>query len=153
MTYVKDVFGKDLFDFHKFDPFAVGYDKMFDDLQEMAKNVTKAIPSYPPYNIRQVKDNKWVIELAVAGFAKSDIEVTLEGNKLVIKGATQDNEPEEGTFLHKGIATRNFTREFKLADKIEIENAELTNGMLKIWLENLVKTQDMVKKISVKSKE
>ncbi len=113
-----------LFDFHKFDPFAVGYDKMFDDLQEMAKTVTKNLPSYPPYNIRQVKDNKWVIEMAVAGFAKSDIEVTMEGNKLVIKGATQDSEPEDGTFLHKGIATRNFTREFKLADKIEIENAE-----------------------------
>lgn len=142
-----------LFDFHKFDPFAVGYDKMFDDLQEMAKTVTKNLPSYPPYNIRQVKDNKWVIEMAVAGFAKSDIEVTMEGNKLVIKGATQDSEPEEGAFLHKGIATRNFTREFKLADKIEIENAELANGMLKIWLENLVKTQDMVKKIAVKSKD
>ena len=153
MTYVKDVFGKDLFDFHKFDPFAVGYDKMFDDLQEMAKNVTKAIPSYPPYNIRQVKDNKWVIEMAVAGFAKSDIEVTMEGNKLVIKGSAQDQEAEEGTFIHKGIAARNFTREFKLADKIEIENAELANGMLKIWLENLVKTQDMVKKIAVKTKE
>jgi molecular chaperone IbpA len=91
--------------------------------------------------------------VAVAGFSKSDIEVTLEGNKLVIKGASQDNAPEEGTFLHKGIATRNFTHEFKIADKIEIENAELANGMLKIWLENLVKTQDMVNKISVKSKE
>jgi molecular chaperone IbpA len=145
-------YASNLFDFHKFDPFAVGYEKMFDDLQEMAKSMTK-LPTYPPYNIRQIKDNKWVIEVAVAGFSKSDIEVTLEGNKLVIKGASQYNAPEEGTFLHKGIATRNFTHEFKIADKIEIENAELANGMLKIWLENLIKTQDMVKKISVKSKE
>lgn len=134
-------------DFHKFDPFTVGYDKMFADLTEMAKKTV----TYPPYNIKQVKDNKYVIELAVAGFAKSDIEVTLEGNKLVVKGNTAEDEvemPED--YIFKGIANRNFSREFKLADKIEIENAELVNGMLKIWLANMVKTQDAIKKIAVK---
>lgn len=134
-------------DFHKFDPFAVGFDKMFEDLQEMAKKTA----SYPPYNIKQVKDNKYVIELAVAGYAKSDIEVTLEGNKLVVKGNSVENEVEiPENYIFKGIANRNFAREFKLADKIEIENAELVNGMLKIWLSNLVKTQDAIKKIAVK---
>ena len=102
--------------------------------------------TYPPYNIKQVKENKYVIEMAVAGFAKQDIEITLEGNKLVIKGNTEDSEAPEN-FLFKGIANRNFTREFQLADKVEIENAELVNGMLKIGLANMVKLQDNIKKI------
>lgn len=138
-----------LLDFHKFDPFAVGFTDVFKDLQEMSKNI-KAV-SYPPYNIKQVKDNKYVIEMAVAGFSKSDIEVTLEGNKLIVKGNTKED--EEDNFLFKGIANRNFTREFKINDKIEIENAELANGMLKIWLQNMIKAQDLVKKIPLITKE
>jgi molecular chaperone IbpA len=142
-----------LFDFHKtLDPFTVGYDKFFKDIEEVTKNVTKNVPSYPPYNIKQVKDNKYVIEMAVAGFAKSDIEVTLEGNKLVIKGSTEDNAIEEENYLFKGIANRAFQRTFTLADKIEIKDAELVNGMLKVWLESLVKTQDAIKKIAIKDK-
>lgn len=139
-----------LFDFHKFDPFAVGFNDVFKDLQEMSKNL-KAV-SYPPYNIKQVKENKYVIEMAVAGFGKSDIEVTLEGNKLIVKGNAQDND-EQDNFIFKGIANRNFTREFKINDKIEIENAELTNGMLKIWLQNMITAQDFIKKIPLTSKE
>jgi molecular chaperone IbpA len=139
-----------LFDFHKFDPFAVGFNDVFKDLQEMSKNL-KAV-SYPPYNIKQIKENKYVIEMAVAGFSKSDIEVTLEGNKLIVKGNIQENDAPDN-FIFKGIANRNFTREFKINDKIEIENAELTNGMLKIWLQNMITAQDFVKKIPLISKE
>ena len=143
-----------LFDFHKtLDPFTVGYDKFFKDIEEVTKNVTKNVPSYPPYNIKQVSKNKYVIELAVAGFAKSDIEVTLEGNKLVIKGSAKEDElKEEENFLFKGIANRNFTRSFTLADKIEIGQAEMVNGMLKVWLENLVQVQDTIKRIAIKEK-
>ena len=139
------------YDLCKLDPWAIGFGDVLKDLQDMAQTASKKITTYPPYNIKQVKDNKFVIEIAVAGFAKSDIEVTLEGNKLVVKGNTADNElevPED--YIFKGIANRNFSREFKLADKIEIENAELVNGMLKIWLANMVKTQDAIKKIAVK---
>jgi molecular chaperone IbpA len=136
-----------LFDFHKLDPFTIGFDKMFKELQDSVEK----IPSYPPYNIKQVNDNKYVIEMAVAGFGKSDIEVTLDGNKLVVSGSAKENELEEGeTFFHKGIANRNFKHTFKLADKVEIANAEMVNGMLKIWLANLVKTQDAIKKIAIK---
>jgi molecular chaperone IbpA len=143
-----------LFDFHKtLDPFTVGYDKFFKDIEDITKTVAKNVPSYPPYNIKQVKDNKYVIEMAVAGFAKSDIEVTLEGNKLVIKGSTEDSDVEDTeSYLFKGIANRNFQRTFTLADKIEIKDAELVNGMLKVWLESLVKTQDAIKKITIKEK-
>jgi molecular chaperone IbpA len=138
------------FNFQKFDPFSVGFNDVFKELQDMAKNMKSV--AYPPYNIKQVSENKYVIEMAVAGFAKSDIEVTLEGNKLVVKGKSADDDTEEN-FLFKGIANRNFTREFKINDKIEIENAELANGMLKIWLQNMITAQDFVKKIPLVSKD
>lgn len=137
--------------FRKFDPFSIGYNDVFKELETMSKAVAKAA-TYPPYNIKQIKDNKFVIEMAVAGFAQSDLEITLEGNKLVVKGNTEDEETPDN-FLFKGIANRNFTREFKLADKVEIENAELVNGMLKIGLQNMVKLQDTIKKIPLVSKE
>lgn len=138
----------DLFNFKRFDPFTIGFTDVFEELEKTSKQLAKAV-SYPPYNIRQIKDNKYVIEMAVAGFAKQDIEVTLDGNKLVVKGNTQDEDAPEN-FVFKGIANRNFTREFTLADKVEIENAELVNGMLKIGLANMVKVQDAIKKIAVK---
>jgi molecular chaperone IbpA len=143
-----------IFDFHKtLDPYTVGFDSFFKDIEEVTKTIQKAVPSYPPYNIKQISKNKYVIEMAVAGFAKSDIEVTLEGNKLVIKGSAKENDiNEEENFLFKGIANRNFTRAFTLADKIEIGQAEMVNGMLKVWLENLVQTQDTIKKIAIKEK-
>lgn len=130
------------------DPFTVGFDDVLDQIRDISETVAKATPAYPPYNIKQVKDNKYVIEMAVAGFAKSDIEMTLEGNKLVIKAASKDDDSEE--YLYKGIANRGFERTFTLADKVEIKDAELMNGMLKVWLENMVKAQDAIKKISIK---
>lgn len=138
----------ELFNFKRFDPFTIGFTDVFEELEKTSKQLQKAM-SYPPYNIKQVSDNKYVIEMAVAGFAKQDIEVTLEGNKLVVKGNAQDEDAPE-SFVFKGIANRNFTREFTIADKVEIENAELANGMLKIGLANMVKVQDAIKKIAVK---
>ena len=89
--------------------------------------------------------------MAVAGFAKSDIEVTLDGNKLVVKGnAKEDELKEDETYFFKGIANRNFERSFTLADKIEIKDADMVNGMLRVWLESLVQTQDAIKKIAIK---
>jgi len=139
-------------DFHKFDPFMIGFDEVFKQFEDLSKTAKKAV-AYPPYNIKQVKENKYVIEMAVAGFAKTDIEVTLEGNKLVVKGAAKEDETDTSEYLFKGIANRGFNHEFKIADKIEIENAELANGMLKIWLSNMVKAQDLIKKIPLVSKD
>jgi len=134
------------------DPFTIGFDDVLSQLEKVHSNMAKTIPGYPPYNIKQVKDNKYVIEMAVAGFAKTDIEVTLDGDKLVIKGNSKDTDPDEA-YVYKGIATRNFERTFTLADKVEIKDAEIVNGMLNIWLENIVKAQDAIKKIAIKSKD
>jgi molecular chaperone IbpA len=109
------------------------------------------LPSYPPYNIKAVGKDKYVIEMAVAGFAKTDIEVSLQGNKLTVQGSTSEEDTNEvQDYIFKGIANRNFTRTFNLADKIEIKDAEIVNGMLKIWLDSLVETQANIKKIAIK---
>lgn len=130
------------------DPFTIGFDKLIGDFENTMKTVSKNIPTYPPYNIKQVSENKYVIEMAVAGFAKTDIEITLEGNKLVIEGASKEAE-DAANYLFKGIANRNFQRVFTLADKIEIKDAEIANGMLKVWLENIVKVNESIKKITI----
>lgn len=133
-----------------FDPFSIGFDRVLDDIREITETAAKNVSKYPPYNIKKVNDKKWVIEMAVAGFAKSDIELSLDGNKLTVKGAAQEDESTEGVYAFKGIANRDFSHTFKLADKVEIGNAEMVNGMLKIWLESLVQTQDNIKKIAIK---
>ena len=145
MTYMKDVFGKDLFG--QF----IGFEDTVNLLQRATQQAAKAA-GYPPYNIKQVKENKYVIEMAVAGFSKSDIEITLNGKNLLVKGVSKDDE-ETDSFLYKGIANRGFERTFTLNDQIEIKDAELVNGMLKVWLENIVKTQDAIKKITIKDSD
>jgi molecular chaperone IbpA len=130
-----------------FDKFFVGFDDQFDKIAKMSQDLAKNVPNYPPYNIRKVADNKYVIELAIAGFSQSDVEVTIDGNKLTVSGKTTDD--AETDYLFKGIANRAFTRTFALADKIEVESAEMVNGMLKIALDKLAEIST-VKKIEVK---
>ena len=143
-----------LFDFHKtLDPFTVGYDKFFKDIEEVTKNVAKNVPSYPPYNIKQVSKNKYVIEMAVAGFSKTDLEITLDGGKLTISGKTKEADDTDNAgayYFYKGIAERAFTRHFTLADSVEIKNAEMVNGILKVWLENFIPEHKKPKKIEIK---
>lgn len=131
-----------------FDKFFVGFDEQFDRMAKLSQEMTKNIPAYPPFNIKKVSDNKYSIELAVAGFSQSDLDITLDGNKLTISGKTTDD-TENSEFLFKGIANRAFTRTFALADKIEVESAEIVNGMLKIALDKMVEVSS-VKKIEVK---
>lgn len=135
--------------FKDFDKFFVGFDDTYNRLAKLHDDVTKYVPNYPPYNIKKVEDNKYVVELAVAGFAKQDIEITFEDGKLIVKGSTQD---DGDNFLFRGIANRAFTRTFALDDQIEIKDAEMFNGMLKIFLERIVPDHKKPKKIEVKEK-
>lgn len=138
---VPSLFGSD------FDKFFVGYDNLFENIQKQHDALTKGIPNYPPYNISKIDENKYLVELAIAGFAKQDVEITLDGDTLSIKGSTQD---DNSNFIYKGIANRAFTRTFTLGDHIEVQNAELLNGMLKIWLERIIPDYKKVKKITIK---
>ena len=133
------------------DKFFVGFDDQFNRMAKLHDDFTKNIPNYPPYNIKKTGDNNYVIELAVAGFAKQDIEIEFADDKLIIKGNTKDDESSD--FLFKGIAARNFTRTFVLDDQIEIKDAAMLNGMLKIALERIIPDHKKPKKIEVKDSE
>ena len=132
----------------KYNKFFVGSDQILKQFQDAIEQSTKAITSYPPYNIKQTEENKYVVEMAVAGFGKQNLELTLDGNRLVIAGNMTSTDDE---YVHKGIAERSFTRQFTLADNVTIENADLLNGMLKIWL-NAVVPAKTVKKIDINDK-
>jgi len=136
--------------FKDFDKFFVGFDDTYNRLSKLHDDVTKNIPNYPPYNIRKVDDNKYVIELAIAGFSSSDVEITFEDNKLIVSGKTHD---DSNNFLFKGIANRAFTRTFALDDQIVIDNAEIMNGMLKIVLERIIPEHKKPRKIEIKNGE
>lgn len=139
----------DPFSFAKtFSPTSVGFDSLLRRMEEMATKTAKTMgTNWPPFNLKKIDENKYVIEIAVAGFSKQDIEIELEEGVLKIKGQTNSSEDE--TYLHKGIADRAFTRQFSLADTVEIKNAELVNGMLKVWLENIIPDYKKPKKIEI----
>lgn len=142
--------------FSHFEKFLVGKDQLTEQYARMTKQAAEAVKNYPPHNIKKVDDNKYVIEMAVAGFGKQDIELTLDGGTLIINGKleTIDQLTADGvnqTFLHKGISDRGFTRKFALADNVEVKNADLFNGMLKIWLEAVIPESKKPKKIEINS--
>lgn len=137
--------------FKDLDKFFVGFDDQFNRMAKLHDEVTKNIPNYPPYNIKKTDDNTYVIELAVAGFAKQDIEIELADNKMLIRGNTQTAE-EESNFLFKGIAARNFTRTFALDDQIEVKDAEVLNGMLRVFLERIIPDHKKPRKVEIKDK-
>ncbi|HEY2418009.1 MAG TPA: Hsp20 family protein [Steroidobacteraceae bacterium] len=107
-------------------PLLLGFDRFERTLDRMGR----AAESYPPYNIEQLAENRLRITLAVAGFGREDLEISLEANQLTIRGKQTDQ--GERVFLHRGIAARQFQRSFLLADGLEIAGAELNNGLLEI---------------------
>jgi HSP20 family molecular chaperone IbpA len=110
-------------------PFLLGFENLERLLERTAKHAGEG---YPPYNIESTPDGGIAITLAVAGFAKDQLGVTVEENQLVIRGRNQ--EPEDKAFLHRGIAARQFLRAFVLAEGIEVKSAALENGLLRIDL-------------------
>ena len=137
------------FDINQITPFSIGFDRVFDRLVDYG--TTYDTGGFPPYNIRKTDDFKHVIELALAGFSKDEIEVVLTDGVLVIKSADllSQTDPNEG-LVHKGIAKRSFTRKFTLADDIEIKDAKLKNGLLEIELEQIVPEHKKPRTIKVK---
>lgn len=137
--------------FKEFDKFFVGYEDTFNRISKMHEDLTKNIPNYPPYNIKKTGENTYVIELAIAGFARQDVEIELADGKMVIRGNVQSTD-DESNFLFKGIANRAFTRTFALDDQVEVKDAEMLNGMLKVFLERIIPEHKKPKKIEVKEK-
>jgi molecular chaperone IbpA len=144
MTHLSTLFGKD------FERVFVGFGDQVNRLQKLHDDVTKHIPTYPPYNIRKTGENTYVVEMAVAGFSQDEIDIEIESGKLIIRGNVSDN-TDAGDYLFRGIATRAFTRSFALDDQVEVRDAELFNGMLKISLERLVPEEKKPQKVMIKS--
>lgn len=130
----------------------IGYDDVFNRISKFHDEVAKNIPNYPPYNIKKTDENTYVIEMAVAGFGKQDIEINVAGDTLTIKGnASQDTDEEhKAVFFHQGLAMRPFTRVFNLNDNVEVKDAEMINGILKVALEHIIPEHKKPKKVEVK---
>lgn len=133
--------------FKDFDKFFIGFDDQFNQMAKLHDDFTKNIPSYPPYNIKKIDDKKYVIEMAVAGFSKTEIEVEFMDDKLIIRGNAKED--QASNYLFKGIAARNFVRTFALNDQVEIKGAGLMNGMLQIALEKIIPDHKKPKKIEI----
>lgn len=130
----------------------IGFDKMFETITKASEGMAKAA-GYPPYNVVKVDENKYVIEMAVAGFGKNNLDIDVSDGTLTVKGGytiDQLADSKDIQYLYKGIADRVFTRKFTLSDTVEVKNAELVNGMLKIWLENLIPDHKKAKKVEIK---
>ena len=119
----------------------------FEHIERLLERNAKA-ESYPPYNIEHTSEERLRITLAVAGFAAEDLSVTVEDNQLFVRGRL--NSAEDKTFLHRGIATRQFQRSFVLADGIDVLGAELNHGLLTIELER-PRAENAVRTIPIRS--
>lgn len=111
---------------------SVGYDR-FGSLLDAAFQTEKTSAGYPPYNIEVVEENSYAITLAVAGFKQDELDIQIEHGVLSVRGKKEGGD-SASTFLHQGIANRSFERKFNLADHIEVVNAELQDGLLKVSL-------------------
>jgi len=137
-----------LFDnFNQLTPYAVGFDRVFDQLQNYAQHNTTST-GFPPYNIRKGGEYNYVIEMALAGFSKDDIEVEVEDGLLTVRSIKENDENDSN--IYRGISYRKFNRKFTLADDIVVNDASLENGMLKIDLERIVPDAKKPRKITIK---
>ena len=134
--------------FNQLRPLSVGFDDMFDHFESMFDVPTI---NYPPYNIVKTGDNKFNIEVALAGFNKKDINVTSENNMLTIESKQDEkSKDKDGEVIHKGISKRYFKRSFTIADDVEVKGAELKDGLLRVSMEKIIPESKKLKTITIK---
>lgn len=121
-----------------------GFDQLFDQI-----NNPQQQSSYPPYNVVKKGDNYYFIEIAVAGFTKHNIDLTLEKGILTIEGGKPSGDEDLTDYIHKGISTRNFKRSFTLAETIEVVGADIIDGVLLVGLENKIPEEDKPQTINL----
>ena len=129
----------------------LGFERFFDDVERLlASDVAKVSSSFPPHNILKLDESRYVVELAVAGFSKDEIEITVENGSLTVKGERKEKDADV-QYLHRGIGTRSFTKTLTVADTIEVKGAEFKDGILRIGLENIVPEHKKPRKIEIGS--
>ena len=133
--------------FNKLTPYAVGYDRIFDHLSRYVDNNTTST-GFPPYNIRKEGEYNYIIEMALAGFGKKDIEVEVVEGTLSVRSMKEND--EDNPPVYRGISRRKFDRKFTVADDVVVNGASLENGMLTIDLERVVPEEKKPRLITVK---
>jgi molecular chaperone IbpA len=133
-------------DFAPFHRYTVGLDDLFTELSRVN---TQQEANYPPYNIIKYNEDAYAIELAVAGFELTDIEINVEGNHLTVTGNRENKGGVESTYVHRGISTRSFSKSFTLGNYLEVNGATLKNGMLNISLVRVLPDNMKPRKISI----
>ena len=143
--------------FNKLRPVSVGFDSIFDHFENMWDddffNLPSVTTNYPPYNIVKSGNNKYDVEVALAGFNKKDINVNVGDGMLTIESKKEDkisDEDENGEVLHKGISQRYFKRSFSVADDVEVKGAKLEDGLLRVSMERKIPEARKLKTIDVK---
>lgn len=134
------------FDFTPYRRSTVGFDRLFDLLENQVRN--SGGDNYPPFNIERRGEDAYRITLAIAGFRADDLDITAQQNLLVIQGRKREEKPE-GELLHVGIANRGFERKFELADYVRVDHADLADGLLVIDLVREVPEAMRPKKIAI----
>lgn len=127
----------------------LGFEKFFDDVERLlAADMPKVASTFPPHNILKLDDNRYVVELAVAGFSKNEIDIQVVDGTLTIKGDKKEK-IEESKYIHRGIGTRSFIKTLTIADTIEVRGAEFKDGILRIGLENIIPDHKKPRKIEI----
>ena len=125
----------------------IGFDRVFDAVTRLNAIEGGQSNSFPPYNIKKIDDENYEIQIALAGFSKSELDIVVEDGNLVVKGEQDKSEDE---FLHKGIAERNFTRTWALADDVKVTGSKLKDGVLSISLVHEIPEEKKPTSIEIK---
>ena len=134
--------------FHNINRYAIGFDHLMDHLVSLHSNNNLTTNEYPPYDIIKEGESNYKIELAVAGFKKDELSIQLKDNTLTIKGES-NSKNSNGDYLHKNIARRSFSKDFTLAENIEVGDAEFEDGVLGVSLTHNIPEEQRPKQISI----
>lgn len=125
----------------------IGFDALFERLERASENT-----GYPPHNIIKIDDDNYTIEIAVAGFGESELDIQLKDSILTISGDKAESDTKV-VYLHKGISSRKFVRQFTLNEYVEVKGAELSDGVLKIELQRVIPEDKKPRKIAIAKKQ
>ena len=136
--------------FNQLRPLSVGFDDVFNHFESMFDYDKVNVSNYPPYNIVKTGDNKYDVEVALAGFNKKDINVSVENGMLTIESKEDKSKDKDGEVIHKGISKRYFKKSFTISDDVVVKGAELKDGMLRVSMEKIIPEAKKLRTIDIK---
>ena len=131
-------------------PSTVGFDRLLSTFEEFDKAVKPQ--TYPPYNLVKTDENNWLIEIAIAGFSRDEIDITVDNGKLLVSGKVSSKDKPRD-FIHCGIGKRDFSHRFILAETVHVKSANVIDGLLVIELENIIPEERKPRKIQIGNKD